>query len=82
MDKNHLSTVHLKGEKICFYLLEYSKPDGRDKLRGCIAEEHYNLIANAYPNIIDTYAPISKALRRSANTPSRLGSLPGAANDD
>ena len=77
VDELHISRVHLAGEKICLYLNEYAKPHAREKLRGCIAEEHYNLIAEAYPKIIDTYAPISKALRRAANSPSRLGKKPG-----
>ena len=75
-DEEYLSRVHIAGEKICFYLNEYVKPHGKANLRGCMAEEHYQVIAEAHPKIIDRYAPISKALQRAANTPSRLGKKP------
>lgn len=82
LDEKCLSRVHIAGEKICFYLHEYSKPHAREKLRGCIAEEHYKVIEEAYPQIIDRYAPIKRALQRSANTPSRLGRKPGRKHDE
>jgi hypothetical protein len=80
VDEQYISRVHIAGEKICFYLNEYAKPHARANLKGCIAEEHYQAIAEAYPKIIDRYVPISKALQRAANTPSRLGKKPGGGS--
>ena len=82
VDDEYLSRVHIAGEKICFYLNEYAKPHARTKLKGCIAEEHYQAIAKAHLKIIDRYAPIKKALQRAANTESRLGIKPGGNNED
>jgi len=63
---------HLKDERVCFYLREIIKADGRAILRGVLPKEHYERIAETLPIIISCYAPLKKQLARAAKTGSRL----------
>ena len=72
LDKGFENSVHLKGEPVCLYLREYSKPHARDNLRGSISKEHYQAIEDAYPIVIERYSPIKKVLTEAADRPSKL----------
>ncbi len=72
-----LDCKHLRDERVCFYLLELVKLGGRAKLRGVLPTELANAVERAHPLIIARYGPVRKALKRAANTPSRLGRQPG-----
>ena len=70
---------HLDGERVCFYLTEYSKPAARPILRGALAREQYEAIVQAYPNIIASLGPVRRRLHRSSKYPPRVGRVPGRA---
>ena len=72
VDVEWLIRVHLKGERVCFYLTEYSKPPVRAILRGSLPIELHEAIAKAYPRVIDRHCSIKNRLKEAAKTPSRL----------
>ncbi len=76
LDPKMLERVHLAGERVCIYLLGYSKLGVRANLRGCIAKQHFEAIVEAYPKILSRNVPIKKACERASKTPSRLGKSP------
>lgn len=75
LDKDMFKRTYLKGEPVCPYLGEYSKPHARANMKGAIARKLYEAIDEAYPKVLSEYAPLKKALNRAAKTPSRLTSL-------
>ncbi len=79
LDPDWRKRNHLKGERVCFYLTEYAKPAARPILRGCLAGEHYQALAKAYPDIIATLGHLRRQLRRSSKNPPRIGRTPGRA---
>ena len=76
LDGIMLDCKHLPGERVCFYLLELVKPGGRAKLSRVLPTALADAVEGAHPRIIARYGPIRKALKRAANTPSRLGRQP------
>ena len=72
LDKDWGLRSHLDGERVCFYLTEYSKEASRPILRGGLAVEHYKVIAEQHPRIITSHPLIKKQLSRSSNNNSRL----------
>lgn len=76
LDPDWRSRTHLRGESICFFLRQYSKPISRAKFGGYIPEQLLNVIARVLPDIIDRYGDIRRRLKRSATTPSKLGRRP------
>ena len=76
LDGIMLDCKHLPGERVCFYLLELVKPNGRGKMRGVLPMELTNAVERAHPAIVARYGPVRKALKRAATTPSRLGRQP------
>ncbi len=77
LDADWAARVHLKGERICFYLLEYVKPGAKARFRGSTAREIYEAIQFLLPRILSRYAPLKRALRRAVRTGSRMGKRPG-----
>ena len=71
-----LDSKHLPGERVCFYLLELVKPGGSAKLSRVLPTELADAVEGAHPTIVARYGPVRKALKRAANTPSRLGRQP------
>jgi len=71
---------HLDGERVCYYLSEYSKQAARPILRGGLAVEHYEAIAEQFPRIIATHPRIKRQLQRSSSKPARYGKLIGSKN--
>jgi hypothetical protein len=72
LDSDWALRKHLDGERVCFYLSEYSKPC-RDNLKQAIAIKLFQTIEGSYDDILTTYGLMKKRLNRSALTPSRLG---------
>ncbi len=68
---------HYKGERVCFYLTEYSKPAARAFLRGSLARKHYQALARVYPEAITHVRDLQNKLQRSAQNPPRVGRRPG-----
>jgi len=67
--------VYHKGEPICFYLLEYVKPDAKVRFRGRIAILIYEAIEKSIDAISHRYAPLCRALERTKRTGSRMKML-------
>jgi len=77
LDPEWKNIHHLKGERVCFYLTEYSKPAARPILQGLLTAEMYQVIVSQYPEIISTSGTLKKQLTRSSINPPRVGQLPG-----
>lgn len=71
---------HLDGERVCYYLTEYSKPATRPILRGGLAVQHYQAIKEGYPKVIAAHPRIKWQLQRSSSKPARYGKLIGCKN--
>ena len=63
---------HLNGERVCYYLTEYSKEAVRPLLRRVLAGELYERIAEQHPRIIEAHALIKRRLLISSKKGSRL----------
>ena len=75
LDKHYAESMHLDGEAVCLYLREYSKPHARDNLKRVISQEHYKVIAKAYPSVLARYSHIRKVLKACEQRPSKLKSF-------
>lgn len=69
--------VYLRGESVCPFALEWSKPDsgfrtGRD-LRGSIEVQLRDEMARAVPEIRQRFPRIDRELKKAARRPSRRG---------
>jgi len=64
---------YLDGEPVCFYMMEYVKPNGEANLRGAIGGIDAQAIAEATKSPKCSYGPIRRRLERASRTPSRLG---------
>jgi len=64
---------YLDGERVCYYLTEFSKPTARPLLEGGLAAELYQAIEQGYPKIIAAYLRIKRQLQRSSKNPPRYG---------
>ena len=82
LDHKSIGKTYINGERICFYLSEYSKPHSRIHseayIRGALGGKQYKAIASAYPVIVSLYSAIKYRLKISATKPSRIG---GNQND-
>ena len=72
LDPDWRLRVYRKGEPICFYLLEYVKPDARAEFRGCIEVSIHQAIERSIESMSHRYAPLSRALERAKWTGSRM----------
>ena len=63
---------HVRGEPICLYLREAVKTGGLAVLDVHIPTELLKQVVRALPGIVDRYADISRRLKRSATTPSKI----------
>jgi hypothetical protein len=61
-----------KGEPICFYLLEYVKPNAKTQFQGSIEVRIYKAIQTSVEAMSHRYAPLCRALQRAKRTGSRL----------
>lgn len=79
IDPDMEKRTHLEGEKVCFYLTEYSKPTARPILRAGLTEELFEAIEEGYPKVITLSGPVRRQLERSSTNPPRVGRRPGKA---
>ena len=66
-DHDFLRRVHLRDERICYYLAEWVKPGGEAILKGVLEDD-----PEAHPRIISRHTPLRRQLARAAKTGSRL----------
>ena len=71
LDNEFWKRTHIDGEAVCVYMSEYTKPT-RERLKEVIEVEHYEAIERVFLYVFSIYAPIRKALKRAAGTPSRV----------
>ncbi len=69
--KDCLGTRHLRGESVCYYLLEVAKPHWRQREWGSIEREIMIWVSDVRNFISVRYGPIRRALRKAKRTPSR-----------
>jgi hypothetical protein len=72
LDSDWEIRTHLDGERVCYYLTEYSKESVRPILRGGLDVELYKAIVEKHPRIIAAHPPIKRQLSRSSKNNSRL----------
>jgi len=65
-------TTHLSGEPICFYLREYVKNGGIDRLWMYMPREMVELIADRLPEITSRHVDIKNRLERAAKSGSKM----------
>ena len=74
LDTGWQDRSHLDGERVCYYLTEYSKEAARPILRGGLDAEHFEAIADLYPEIRAAHPRIRRQLDRSSRKPPRCKS--------
>ena len=72
LNQNWQRAIHLKNERVCFFLCEAQKSDSESIFRDRGLGELYKLIVEATPAISTRWATIKKALARAAMTNSRM----------
>jgi len=77
LDPEMAKRTHLEGERVCFYLTEYSKPPARPILRAGLTRELYEALVRVCPEVIARWGPIRRRLNRSSKNPPRVGRKPG-----
>ena len=72
LDEDWNLRSQLNGERVCYYLTEYSKEAVRPILKEGLAVEHYEAIVEHYPRIIALHPPIKWQLSRSCKNSPRF----------
>jgi hypothetical protein len=80
LDRNWKLRVYLKGEPICFYLLEYVKPNAKAQFQGSIGVRIYAAVQTSIDAMSHRYAPLRRALERAKRTGSRITGCAPTAN--
>lgn len=73
LDCDYKLRSYLDGEPVCFYMMEFVKPNGEAIIRGVIGSINTKLVAQAIQSPKCSYGLIQKRLKRASRTPSRLG---------
>ncbi len=79
LDPNWKRARHMDGERACFYLTEYAKPNARPILERALTEDLCQTLVNVYPEIIVQPGWLKRQLSRSSVNPPRIGRMPGRA---
>lgn len=72
LDPDWQKRSYFDGERVCFYLSEWSKTTTRPILARAIGVKFALALAEVYPKVMDAYGPLRKRLKRASRTPSRL----------
>lgn len=72
LDSGCLGTVHLEGERICYYLCEAVKDHAEAHFQACSLEEIYERVVRVLPAISETYPPVRRALEKARKSGSRM----------
>lgn len=75
-----LGGKHLKGEKVCSYLLESMKDGGQPRLRGCLPTGLADAVIRDGLRLLNSTGPLKKALARASKQESRMASMERAAS--
>ena len=71
LDPQALHRTHLPGERVCFYLREYSKIDSRAVFWCITPRKLGERVAQVYPELLVRHAGLKSTLDRSSKTPSK-----------
>ena len=72
LDEDWELRSHLDGERVCYYLTEYSKEAVRPILKEGLAAEHYEAIDEHYLEILALHPLIKRQLLRSSKNNPRF----------
>lgn len=64
--------THLKGDRVCPYLLESVKNNAQANFEGVLPSGVYAAVVSATPDILARWNPIRKAAKRASETGSRI----------
>ena len=67
--------IHLKDERVCFYLTESVKENAKANFEGAGVGHIFDELQTLAPSIIARWYPIRKALEKASRTGSRLTAL-------
>jgi hypothetical protein len=73
IDEFWKSRKHRDGDRVCYYLTEYSKKAARPILREGLASDMYQRVALVFPRVVESVGPIRRQLKRSALNPPKVG---------
>ena len=71
LDLECLTRVYVKGEPVCFYMMEAQKLKAKCRLKGVMEGEIYRAICRVIEPLKCTYGPLRNRLERAKHTPSR-----------
>ncbi len=80
LDRDWRERTHLKGDRVCFYLLESVKPNAETRFQGVPARQILRAIQNIAEAMSTRYGPIRRALERAKRSGSRM-KQPGRIRD-
>lgn len=80
LDPDWQQRKHLKGERVCFYLIETQKINAKAVFESGGRGYLYLLMAEATPAIVNRHYAIKYALKQAKKTGSRLGRKIGASH--
>ena len=72
IDPDWRERVHRKGEPVCAYLRRYAKDPLWGQKQGTVPIELWLKVVEVYPQVIERYAPLKKALKRASDSPFRI----------
>ena len=81
LDKNLSIRTYKRGEAICFYMLEYVKPNSYYRFMACHRQEIYKVISQVIKEVLSTHSYIKSRLERASVTPSRMVVKDFSTND-
>lgn len=81
LDSDWQKRKHLNGERVCFYLIEAQKANGKALFDTCGRGYLYMLMQEVTPAIVTRHYSIKNTLERAKNTGSRMGRKIGASHE-
>ena len=80
LDQNWQRAIHLKNERVCFFLCEAQKSDSESTFRDRGLGELYKLIVEATPEISWRWGAIQRALIKARKSSSRMNKTLSGSN--
>lgn len=75
LDDGCLETVHLEGERICYYMREAVKQDSEATFQALSLEELFKRVTRVLPSIIEEYGPLRRGLNSAGKTGSKMAAF-------
>jgi len=71
LDPGWFKRTYLKGESVCFYMLEAQKSRAKSRLKETVEQEIHRAVCIVIADVKCIYGPLGKRLDRARRTPSR-----------